>query len=498
MPHALRPSLPFHAFVPSLLLSLVVAPAIAQEAPVAATLAEVRARLATAPPAELQELLEVITRLGPAAGDALPDVRALLPRTKLDSASLLNTLAELAPWHPLQPADIAKVANEAMMVRVRLRQNCGEPRAEDLLAEQRWRCRAAFPRDLDVATLITVARGRDAFRRELAIECLGQRGALAEAALPVLRELLDGPEPRLLLTEKRVPLHRKAAAAILSIAPHHEAAAIARDVLANRRAPPAAEPPTVPVRLQERIDALVADLADPARRTAAIANLTALGEPACAPVARLLATPADAPTITAALVVLRDLGAGGAAAVAPLLIALTTLPVQHSVAIVETLNATVSWSGDVAPTISCVGNLRAYRILGKPTVGAIDAEWATRMSRAVVRFMAIQRVSRELLVAEFALPLADRSVEVRERALELVAERGAAARPLLPVLAAMLTEAPIPQHTFDWFAEPVRSITIDRSEHVHRAAARAILAIAAAGDPLRVPADDVLAGPEPK
>jgi hypothetical protein len=455
--------------------------------------------LATANEALCGELLTVLTAMGPRAGAAVPAVLALLDSRPRGDAQIVSTLAELVPWRAADvDVDPAAVQRSVSQARMKNRQS-PEANAADIEASQRLRVRLAFPRNLDVATLVAQLRANQPLRVELAAEFVGTHGAAAAAAVPMLRTILTRREPRVVGTERTVPLHRKAATALLAIAPGGDDAELARAVLAGRGPKLIAEVRELPPRLRTRIAELVGELAVPDTRPAAIANLVALGEPTALPVVATLSAPVDDATVAAALATLRELGAHAAPAVPDLVEALTSLSATHTVDAMLTLAHVIPWATDQVPSPTVSSSVGSARIFGKAIRGEIDCEFLTRFSAANAVLTASINVDPQGSVAEFEAHLASPSVAVRECALRVLAVRGAAARPLLPAVAAML-HAPQPKRSSVLWLDRgrVTSQRIDCTADVQRLAAAAILAVADRGDPLCAQARAVMAQPEAK
>jgi hypothetical protein len=361
--------------------------------------------------------------------------------------------------------------------------------------------RQLFPRGLDLDALLAAAAGRGPLDVEVAIEQLGGRGPAASRAVPLLRAVLDRPEPRILLTDSRVPLHRKAAKALLAIAPDAPEAAAARAVLAGTWSPPAPPEPVVPERARRRIDELLVELgaADPARRQTAADNLVALGGIAVDAVASRLDPSASAQTIDGALDVLRRLGKHAVPAVPAIAEALLRLPADHTIAVLRTLIVTVPWSTDafLFPTCLCVvGHLS---IEGHQIAGTIDVKFVNAFNAASSEMYVAMTIPVDSSPEQLRALLSDPWVVRRRRALEVIAARGTECAALLDTLAPMLT-APQPSEvvTEQIDARSSRSMSVDRSDDIQRLAATAIVAIAPADHGLVVVARERLAQPEAK
>lgn len=442
---------------------------------------------------EADRLLGILEEIGPAAGSAVPELLAAVDRAATTWGSrLLWTLSELGPYRsPGVELDGARLGIQVHMARLQKRVVGG---GDDAVPLGRLDSRLSIPIDAAVAALRHIVRGHSAWRIELAVELLGRRGADAAAALPELRQVLDRPDPRVLTTERTVPLRAKAARAILAIAPMGEHAGAARAVLAGAKAP---APPPVPPRVLARIDKLATELRVDATCQAAADNLVALGEPAAATlVAAAKNEPGDVRTV--ALRALRGLGQRAAAVVPDLLDLLFEVEAEDAVAIVEVLTAAAPWCRDVMPYFSyggSVGSLEVmgHRLPGAPGVADLNAFWA-----AAAELIVALDIDPTCSWSELARLLEHRDVLHRERALELLAARDADARPLLPVLAGMLDARHPPRHVHTWVdARSSRSELRDCSPRVHWLVARAILAIASRDDPLVPRAEEIVAaGPE--
>jgi hypothetical protein len=435
--------------------------------------------------------LVILHELGPAAGAAVPALIELLLQGTPWQLEVTRTLAELVPWRAPELA-----YDDDAMARAFSRDSTGRPRTigpglGERLLQHRLRVRATFPRDADVATLVTIVRRGQPWRRELAIELLGRRGAEAAEALPALRDVLERPEPRILTTRTDVPLHRVAARAALAIGADGDLAARARDVSADRPVPLPVPPPP-PERLQRRLAELVQQLGVPDQRAAASANLLALGELAAAPLGALLTTADDA-TIGAALVVLCELGPRAAAAVPDLILAAASSTTAHTGAVLRALAVAAPHAHDLVPPLDWQADLSEVTVFGKRLRGPIDAALLNALSRAQRALAQHQIVDPTATVAELGAFLAAPRVETREAALVLIAARGEPARPLLPALAAMLRAGQPASQEVVWHERGARVQAFDRTVPVQRLAARAILAIAPPDDPRRAAAQAVLA-----
>lgn len=469
----------------------------------AAAATPLAARIATADEDHARACLAVLDELGPAGGAAIPALVDLLrddtrkPRFPC-VLEALGTLAELIPYRQedFDAEDLRRIGINFMV------------RNDNAVAVQAWsvalqrlRVRNQFPRRQALDALLALALDRHPWVAEAAIEQLGVLGPAAERAVPLLRGVLQRPEPRILPGEQRVPLHRRAARALLAIAPEGGDANAARAVMANRWTPPAPAARAVPDRARQRIAQLLVELADTddARRAAAADNLVALGALAADPVATLLAPANAEATIAAAVAVLQRLGKDAATTVPSLVNALTELSSAHTIAVMQALAATLPWSEHVfvSPTgTTTVGNLTidGHRIRGTIDVAflnAFDVEMIALHLALTIRVDGSPEQLRPLL--------ADPWVARRRRALEVIAARGSECSGLLDTIAPMLDETPPPE----WVSERVdaqgmRTAKVDRTDQIQRLAATAILAIAPADHPLVAKARERLAQPVAK
>ena len=442
------------------------------------------------------EVLAILIELGPDAGAAVPQLAAAMRGSPDYPTSTLQALAELVPF---RAPDVEIVKEELSRFQLTRLHRRGQPDTDsDPSLGTRLQQRLDFPRAPDVASLLTIVQGYQAFRVELAVEHLGLHGPAAAAALPMLQRLLERREPRILTTERTVPLHRKAARAVLAIAPASPAAELARAVLAGKTPPPAAPSP-VPDRARARIAELVVQLDDATKRSAAAANLVALGALAAPAVAATLTQEHDVDSREAALGVLRDLGPRAASTVPELAEALTSLSAEHTVSVMRALQATAPWCRDVV-TLGCAAfSIGQLELHGRRVQGKIDAEFLTAFFAAQMEFHAVMTVDPSCSLDELGKLLDSPAVTTREAALAVARERGAECRSLLPALATMLTADQPKGHFVRWNeGGSVTTGDVDRSADVQNLAARAIVAIAPPDDPLVIAARDVLARPEPK
>ena len=459
----------------------------------ASAAAPLAARIGTAPADHACACLEVLGELGPAGGAAVPTLVDLL-RDRRRAAelrvALVAALAELIPYRgdgiEITTGDLATLG-------------LGAGRADGnwtrLLERQQ------FPRGLDLDALHAAAAGRRPLHVEVAIEQLGARGPAASRAVPLLRTVLDRPEPRILLTDSRVPLHRKAAKALLAIAPDAPEAAAARAVLAGTWSPPAPPEPVVPERARRRVDELLDALeaAEPARRLAAADNLVALGGIAVGPVASRLDPSAGAQTIDGALDVLCRLGKQSVPAVPAIAEALLRLPAAHTIAVVRALGATVPWSTDAFVYPSCSYSVGRLVIEGHQIAGTIDVPFLNAFQAAMMEMHVAIAIPVDGSPEQLRPLLSDPWVAHRRRALEVIAARGAECAGLLDTLAPMLQAPQPPESVMEMMdARTTVAIHVDRSDVIQRLAAKAIVAVAPADHALVAAARERLAQPEAK
>jgi hypothetical protein len=423
--------------------------------------------------------LEVLNDLGPLASAAAPVLIGRLRKDPPDrrrkrALRMLLTLAELVPHHecpePLTDFERLQLAAELGLTRV----DCS-------FALWRLRQRSTLAPGQDLETLLKDVAGHDSGAVEVAIERLSVHGGRAAVALPVLRGLLDRPEPRFLLTERRVPLHRKAALAILRIAPGGAEAAVARALLVGTWTPLVTIEPEMPERLRVRIDEVRNELrrSEPSKRCAAGDNLVALGAAAARPVAAMLSTDETDETIQAALDVLRRLGKQAASASPAIADALPALHARHAAAVLRTLATTLPWSRDMFVEPVITKSAGRFVIQGQASVGTFDVAFLTEFDAAQSELQVALAVPVDAAPDALAALLADPLVVKRRRALQVIAARGQECAPLLPALAAMLETAQPTQHVSEWIDERrSRSRQVDRSDLVQRLAADAILAVA--------------------
>lgn len=443
------------------------------------------------------ERMAVLVELGPVAGSAVPELKRLVTQKECPAlVPTLEALAELVPYRDAAVAFDQQVLTDIHVKQLLMRQRGQVAPADPVLTFQRLRVRFEFPSQLDQDELVTAVQSYNAFRVELAIELLGQRGVAEPTALAALRALLERPEPRILTTERTVPLHRKAARAILAMAPASAEAELARRVLAGELLPQSPSPP-IPERARTRVAELVTELARPDKRAAAAANLVALGAIAVGPIAATLQQDHDVEFVAAALGILGDLGPRAASAVPQLFDALLTLPIDHTIAVLHALRQTGPWCRDLVPSLSGSWSVGRLEIAGRHIKGNPDAAFLNEYQMVAQSFHMAMSVDPGSSLRELQTMLSHPMVVMRERALIVLRERGVSARPLLPVLVTMLSAEQPSQHVMKMLdAQSSTSERIDRTSHLQRLAAMAILAIATADDPAVAAARAVLERPE--
>jgi hypothetical protein len=310
--------------------------------------------------------------------------------------------------------------------------------------------------------------------------------------LPGLQALLSQADPKVLTTERTVPLRAKAARAILAIDPLSASADAARAFLAGE-APARAAGPAVPERARSRIPELLADLTDPSRREGATANLAALGSLAVPAITQALAKSEDPAFREAALAVLREVGPSAADAVPQLMEFLLSWPTTHTLSLVRALTAAVPACRDVVPPPHFVGGASIW-LYGRVIGGEVGLDFLNELTPALMAFEQALTVDPRSTLPELQALLAHPRVQMRETALVVLRARGSAARSVLPVLAAMLEQKQPTEPVAHW--RTTDAITIeqrDRNDAVHGLVAQAILAIAAPADPLVGVARETLA-----
>ena len=383
-----------------------------------------------------RRILMVLAELGPAARAALPALQDELIAGTLPWAEGLDTLAELALFRdPELMLDTKRVLGAG---RKHFRTQRGERKLAWGIAAQRLTARLNFPIDLDTATLIGVAGSNFAWRVEAAVDLLGAIGPPAHPSLPQLQALLTRPEPRILLTEHTVPLHRKVCRALNRVAPKGTEATLARRILAGDEPTTALSQP-LPKRAAQRIKTLLHELKRSATRESARANLVALGSLAAIPVATAMLEHDDADFRNAALGVITDLGRHGATAVPQLYNALVSLPTNNTVAVYEALSRTEPWCRDQRPPMTRTTMVGQMTIMGHRLEGQVDIPFINAVIEASTFRRAAMSVDPSSPLVELTTALKARSVLTREAALRAMRERGIAARGALPVVEEMMT-----------------------------------------------------------
>jgi len=441
-------------------------------------------------PVVLAETASILREIGPDAGGAVKRLKSLC-EAPTAPFEVLEALAELMPYRGEDLLfDPRWLPGPVLYQRAM-------GKAEGMVLLARLHTRALLDVNLGVAVLEPLARSHDAFRAEVAIEMLARRGRAAAGAVDSLAALLLLPDPRILLTDRTVPIRARAARAILALAPEAPAATTARAVLAGTLAPGTNQAP-VPERASRRAEQVVAELAHADTRAAAADNLVALGPIAVPPLLAALGRPHEDEFATSAVDVFRRLGPAAVDAVPALAEMLVTRPATETVAIAHALIVAAPWSRDVL-LLTRTGSLGTISILGRAIPGPIDVDLQNDID------MALNELSTAMLVDASSTPDQLRAMLLhpgellREAALRMVNMRGPELRALLPDLANMLDQPQPRSPRSIWHADG-RSLVIleSRDDVVHRLAAQAILAIGTAGDRLLVEkARAVLAAPPP-
>jgi hypothetical protein len=457
-----------------------------------------------------RECLAVLAELGPNGGPAVLPLARLLSGGHEMHANLLvdawATLAELIPYRSeeIDEADLQRMIGERGLSAFDRSWSLVSGSEDSLaltVAMRRLRERHACPRALTLDELLVAARGRRAFAAEVAIERLGAMGPAAARALPLLRQVLARPEPRVLPGDQRIPLHRKAARALLAIAPDDTGAATARAALAGAWTPPARPGPEIPERASRRIAELLEELAaaDPARSQAAADNLVALGSIAALPVAARLDPALGSVANATALGVLQRLGRHAAPAVPRITEALMTLSAEHTVAALRALVATAPWSEHVVLGLTAQCSIGHVSIAGRRIEGTIDVAFLNAFHHALQEFHLAMAVPVDGTSDQLRDMLADRLVARRRRALEVIAARGRECADLLDAVGAMLDAQQPAEHLSEWInAQSFGTRQVDRTEQIRRLAATAIVAIAPPEHALVATARTILAQPAAK
>lgn len=213
-----------------------------------------------------RERLELLARLGPAAaGEYEALQRAARHRPLRAPVEFARTLGELAPYRAENTGDGSLVP----FVVVTLDGIADPTATNQLLALERVRfeTRHETRADVPLPALLELLHSRRPYRVELAIELLAQRGRTAFEAAPVLRQMLRGTDPRILRTDRVIPLREAAARALLAIEPD----------VAPPSPKPATKGPELPERALARARELVRELFVPERREDARTVLASMG-----------------------------------------------------------------------------------------------------------------------------------------------------------------------------------------------------------------------------
>lgn len=450
-------------------------------------------RLATMDDAHRRCCFDVLVALGRRAVGAVPKLVDHLAAQRHGAQQALDVLAELVLFH--EPGAPRLARRDFLRAWTHL----SDDDVGFSVAVQRLQLRMEFDVTTSVDDLIALLPCRQPFLVEAAVDLLGGHGRGVAAALPALRQLLDRPEPRILLTERRVPLHTKAAKAMLTLGatgPDDEAA---RAVLAGTWSPREPADRQQPARLQQRVGELVAELANAATRPGALDNLVALGSASALPVADLLAKATAPETVQAALQVLRHLGKDAAATTPQILEAVRSLPAEHTVGAIRALAAVGPWSREVVPALTTSANASSLSVFSTKIHGAIDLDLLRELDLAQAECTLAMSIAVDLPTARLAALLDAPNVLRRERALEIVRARGAECRVLVPDVARLLDATGLAAQVLERTDDGGhRMRRLDRTPHVQRLAARALLAIAATDDPVLRRAREILAQPEGK
>ncbi len=239
----------------------------------------------------------------------------------------------------------------------------------------------------------------------------------------------------------------------------------------------------MPERLRKRVEELVADLEQPAKRAVAIENLRALGAATPPVLANVFAREVDAAVVAVASELILELGPKGAPAAPGLVASMPRWPVANAAVALRTLAAVAPWwDGAIAPvSCSCDGGEVALDDHVLP--GMCDMVTFGEILNASEELNAAIRVDPEASSAELQAFFADPDYHVVLRALALARERGSAAKDMLPLIAGLVRG-------------PARRRLVpgpDPWQAVRSAAARAIVAIADPADPVRQEAETFLA-----
>lgn len=440
--------------------------------------------------ADFEQRLLALVAHGPKAAAAVQPLLDLAQSRKLPPerfAPLIEALAELAPFRAAgQEIEPRQLMIATQLVGARSRGSLTVNAATSRLA-----VRGRFPQDLSIDDLVIATRAHNPLTVEVAVDLLWVRGTAAHAALPALRALLGRPEPRILLGEGTIPIHRKVARAVAAIEPDGDVAKLAAQTLEH---PPVVKAGAVPQRLQERIDTLLVELGTPGTRAQAAANLKAIGSSTVASITSVLSKDQAPEVWTAALDVLRDLGPDATAALPRLYEAAWSLPSSHTVAVFEALTAIAPWSWDRLPDLSGNSSVRSVTIAGHPIAGEIDLDFVNAYMAASMRYQSALKVDPDAPLAELGKKLGSPTVALREFALRAIRRRGADARDLLPALGEMLdADQPKERRMVFITATAGGPEVFDHTDTIQRLAAEAILAIAQSEDPLNAAAKARLA-----
>ncbi|MCB9884533.1 MAG: hypothetical protein H6838_03520 [Planctomycetes bacterium] len=422
----------------------------------------------------------LLIEMGSAAVGARARIEALLGDRKKATCELVWVLAEIAGHEVVLDPD-SRSPRWVFNVMTTMK-------GDGQVAFSRLSSRSSMPRDLALEDWIEALASTNAVRVEFATEQLARLGAKAEAALPGLQLLLEVPDPRILGSERTIHLRRKAALAVLAIAPQSPAGDRAREVLAG--VPPVIEaPPEVPERAAARVTELARELRHDGKRDEALANLVALGALAVPAFVAAL-DPEDVETTAAALAGLTRLGRTGAAAAPALYDQLGRLPGSLHPALMRALTAVAPHCREVWCAMSWGSTGSSLTIFGRSLRTEESAVNEFRDEATV--FQVAMVTDSGCPIGELEHLLDDRYVPRRERALAELRRRGAAAARSLPEVVAMLDAAQPKLLKSVHVGNTVTSQQVDRDDEVHRLAAEAILAIAPPGDPAIARAKAVL------
>lgn len=411
-------------------------------------------------PHRLRERLRILREIGPPAGTAVAALQEQIvyfPRDVL--AEFLVTIAALAPY---RPADV--------IYRFEIQTKIGEIRFEHDEARQRdavnlllhrMRERFSLHHSASLAELVRAADGYRPFRVELAIELIAKRGFEGFAAAPVLRKLVARSDPKILLTDKTVPLRRAAARAIFAMETSPQDAKVLRGAMLGE-APPASPP--LPERARARIEQLIGELADPTLRDNASDNLVALGALVVPFLAAIVGDEGHAAQREAALDVLRRLGPDAGEGVPLLFAALFRAPTNATPSILRALAELAPWSRHHVPFPRFDSTDGLLRLYDRPIGPLEDESHTARCSARHKQLIETLAVDPAAGSKEFETWL-DATLPHRAMfAIAVLERRGAEARPLLQQLAEVRLTSKRPNEE-------------DAVEELRRAAARATLKI---------------------